>query len=417
MIPYGSMRSNVVVTGMGCVSSLGLGVDTFVDRLLAGESGIRPITAFSVEGRRSHTAALLRDFDPGRYYDPMKLRRVDEGGRLGLVSTRLAIDDAGLPTNTDEVGMVLGSATSGVHSTVQHLHKLATGGPAAVPAMGFANTIANAAASLCSIEFGLRGPNVTIGQKQASAIAAIAFAMAGLRQGRATAFVCGGIDDFEERFFTVHDRMRVLSPAGGGEEASRPFDRRRNGFVLGTGGHMMVLETPGPAARRGARPYGEVLGVGSGASSCALGAWPTEPSGIVTTMRAALADAGVGPADIDVVFASANSTSILDRVEAQALAELFGPRGVPVVSIKGAVGEFGASGGAALMAALVGLSAGVIPPTLGCEQPDPACPVDVSPVARPARGRLALINATADGGAQYCVVARAAGEPRLEPRG
>jgi 3-oxoacyl-(acyl-carrier-protein) synthase len=180
---------------------------------------------------------------------------------------------------------------------------------------------------------------------------------------------------------------------------------------------MMVLETPGPAARRGARPYGEVLGVGSGASSCALGAWPTEPSGIVTTMRAALADAGVGPADIDVVFASANSTSILDRVEAQALAELFGPRGVPVVSIKGAVGEFGASGGAALMAALVGLSAGVIPPTLGCEQPDPACPVDVSPVARPARGRLALINATADGGAQYCVVARAAGEPRLEPRG
>jgi 3-oxoacyl-[acyl-carrier-protein] synthase II len=182
-----------------------------VDRLLAGESGIRPITAFSVEGRRSHTAALLRDFDPGRYYDPMKLRRVDEGGRLGLVSTRLAIDDAGLPTNTDEVGMVLGSATSGVHSTVQHLHKLATGGPTAVPAMGFANTIANAAASLCSIEFGLRGPNVTIGQKQASAIAAIAFAMAGLRQGRATAFVCGGIDDFEELLHRPRSDARAVA--------------------------------------------------------------------------------------------------------------------------------------------------------------------------------------------------------------
>jgi 3-oxoacyl-(acyl-carrier-protein) synthase len=210
--------------------------------------------------------------------------------------------------------------------------------------------------------------------------------------------------------------MRVLSPAGGGEEASRPFDARRNGFVLGAGGHMMVLETAESAARRRATPYGEVLGVGSGASVCALGGWPAEPSGIVSTMNAALADAGVEPADIDVVFASANSTSVLDRVEAEAIAEVFGPRGVPVASIKGSVGEFGASGGAALMAALIGLAAGMVPPTLGCERPDPACPVDVSPVARPARGRLALINATADGGAQYSLVARAAAAPRLEPR-
>jgi 3-oxoacyl-[acyl-carrier-protein] synthase II len=411
------MRASAVVTGMGCVSSLGIGVETFVDRLIAGESGIRPIATFSTEGCRSHTAALLRDFDAGRYYDPMKLRRVDEGGRLGLVASRLAIDDAGLPTNTDEAGIVLGTATSGVHSTVQHLHKLATGGPTAVPAMGFANTIANAAASLCSIEFRLRGPNVTIGQKQASALSAIAFALAGLRQSRAAAFVCGGIDDFEERFFAVYDRMRVLSPTGGGEEASRPFDLRRNGFVLGTGGHVIVLETADGAARRGVTPYGEILGVGCGASPAAPGAWPTEPSGIVTTMRAALADALVQPAEIDVVFASANSTAVLDRVEAQALAEVFGPRGVPVVSVKGALGEFGASSGAALMAALVGLSRGVVPPTLGCGQPDPACPVDVSPVARAARGRLALINATADGGAQYCLVARAAPSPRLERRG
>jgi len=414
MIPYAAMRANVAVTGMGCVSSLGVGADTFVDRLLAGESGIRTITAFNTDGCRSHTAALLRDFDAGRYYDPMKLRRIDEGGRLGLVSTRLAIDDARLPTNTDEVGMVLGTATSGVHSTVQHLHKLATGGPTAVPAMGFANTIANAAASLCSIEFGLRGPNVTIGQKQASALSAIAFAVADLRQGRASAFVCGGMDDFEERFFTVHDRMRVLSPSRGGEEGSRPFDVRRNGFVLGAGGHMLVIETSEAAARRGVKPYGEILGTGSGASPCALGAWPTETSGIAATMRAAMADAGVEPREVDVVFASANSTPALDRVEAQAIAEVFGERGVPVVSIKGSTGEFGASGGAALMAALVGLAAGVMPPTLGCERLDPACAVDVSPVARPASGRVALVNATADGGAQYCLVVRAPADPRLE---
>jgi 3-oxoacyl-[acyl-carrier-protein] synthase II len=408
------MGDNVVITGLGCVSSLGVGAETFVDRLLAGESGIRPITAFNTAGCRSHTAALLRDFEPGRYYDPMKLRRVDEGGRLGLVASRLAIDDARLPGQTDEVGVVLGTATSGTHSTVQHLHKLATGGPNAVPAMGFANTIANAAASLCSIEFGLRGPNVTMGQKQASALSAIAFAASGLRQGRASGFVCGGIDDFEERLFAVHDRLRVLSPARGGEEASRPFDVRRNGFVLGAGGHMIVLETAASAARRGASPYGELLGVGCGASACALGAWPEEPSGIVRTMKSALADAGVEPAAVSVVFAAANSTTVLDHAEALAIAEVFGHRGVPVVSVKGALGEFGASGGAALMAALIGLARGTMPPTLGCERPDPACPVDVSPVARPAHGRLALINATADGGAQFSLVVRATPAPRLE---
>jgi 3-oxoacyl-(acyl-carrier-protein) synthase len=410
------MGDNVVITGLGCVSSLGVGAETFVDRLLAGESGIRPITTFSTEGCRSHSAALLPDFEPGRYFDPMKLRRVDEGGRLGLVSCRLAIDSAGLPTQTDEVGVVLGTMTSGTHSTVQHLHKLATGGPAAVPAMGFANTIANAAASLCSVEFGLHGPNVTLGQKQTSALAAIAFALAGIRQKRATAFVCGGIDDFEERFFAVHDRLHVLSPGDGKEEASRPFDERRNGFVLGTGGHMIVLETAASAARRGAVPYGELLGVGCGASECPLGAWPTEPSGIARAMRAALADAGVLPSDVAVVFASANSTPTLDRVEALAIADVFGPRGVPVVSLKGALGEFGASGGAALMAALIGLARGIMPPTRGCERPDPACPVDVSPTARPARGRVALINSTADGGTQYCLVARAAAAPRVEPK-
>jgi 3-oxoacyl-(acyl-carrier-protein) synthase len=408
------MRDNVVITGTGCVSSLGVGAGTFVDRLLAGDTGIRPITAFSTDGCRSHSAALLHDFDPARFFDPMKLRRVDEGGRLAMAACRLAITDAGVPTRTDEVGVVLGTATSGLHSTVAHLHRLAAEGPAAVPAMGFSNTIGNAAASLCSIEFGLRGPNVTFGQKQASALAAIAFAVAGLRQGRAAAFVCGGVDDIEERFFRVHDRLRVLSPTDGCPEVSRPFDARRNGMVLGTGGHLVVLETAAAAGRRGVVPYGEVLGVGCGASQCGPHAWPTEPAGMVRVMEAALADAGVTPADVTVVFASANSTPSLDRVEAQALAQAFGPRGVPVVSLKGALGEFGASGGAALVAALVGLARGTLPPTLGFGRPDPACPVDVSPSARPARGHVALINGTADGGAQYSLVVRSATVPRVE---
>jgi 3-oxoacyl-[acyl-carrier-protein] synthase II len=407
MIPYRAMRDNAVVTGAGCVSSLGIGAQTFVGELLAGGSGISPVTAFSTEGCRAHTAALIRGFDAARYIDPMKLRRIDEVGRLALATCRLALEDASLPAGTEHVGVALGTATSGLHSTVAHVHRLMTAGPGAVAALGFSNTIGNAAASLCSIEFSLHGPNVTIAQKQASALAAIAFAVSGLSDGRASAFLCGGMDDIEEQFFRVHDRLHVSSPAGGGEEASRPFDARRNGLVLGTGGHILVVETASSAAKRGVEPYGEILGIGATSSDCALNAWPTEPSGIVRAMETALHHAGVAVEEVSVVFAAANSTRMLDRVEAEAIAQVFGPRGVPVVSLKGALGEFGASGAAALTAALFCLRGGTLPPTLGCEQPDPACPVDVSACARTANGRIALVNATADGGAQYSLVVRA----------
>jgi 3-oxoacyl-[acyl-carrier-protein] synthase II len=402
------MRDNVVITGIGCISSLGIGGATFAERLLAGDSGIAPIARFSTEGCRAHTAAILGDFEPARFIDPMKLRRIDEVGRLAIATCRLAIDDAGLPPGTDGVGIVLGTTTAGLHSAVTHVERLMADGPAAVPAMGFSNTIGNAAASLCSIEFGFKGPNVTIGQKQASALAALAFAVDGLWQGRAEAFVCGGADDIEEQFFRIHDRLGVISPGRGDEEGSRPFDARRNGFVLGTGGHLLVAETAAAAAKRGASVYGEILGLGMSSSDCPLNAWPQEPSGIVRTMRAALADAAVAAEEVTAVFASANSTPALDRIEACAIREVFGSRAVPVVSIKGAVGEFGAVGAASVSAALLCLRRGMLPPTTGLGDTAPDCPVNAVGTARPADGALALVNATADGGAHFSVLVRAA---------
>ncbi|MBE3135078.1 MAG: hypothetical protein IMZ55_16550 [Acidobacteria bacterium] len=411
------MRDHAVVTGAGCLSSLGIGAETFVDGLLAGQSGIAPVTTFSTDGCRSHSAALVRGFEPSRYIDPMKLRRIDEVGRLALVACRLAAEDARLPTKTDQVGVVLGSVTAGLHSTVAHLRSLVTTGPAGVPALGFSNAIGNAAASLCALEFGWRGPNLTVAQKQASALAAIVFAAGVLEQGRISAFLCGGADDIEETFYRVHDRFRVLSPTNGQQEASRPFDAGRNGFVLGAGGHLIVLETASSAAERGVVPYGEILGIGACSSDCDLNAWPAEPTGMVRAMRDALAQAGLAPAEVAAVFATANSTRTLDRVEALALEQVFGPFGVPVVSIKGAIGEFGAAGAASVMAALLCLRRGMLPPTLGCDRLDPACRVDVSASARPATGRVALINATADGGAQYCVVVRAFASGTVERNG
>ena len=240
----------------------------------------------------------------------MKLRRIDEVGRLALVACRLAAEDARLPTGTDEVGVVLGSATAGLHSTVAHLRSLVTAGPAGVPALGFSNMIGNAAASLCALEFGWRGPNLTIAQKQASALSAIAFAVDLLEQGRVSAFLCGGVDDIEEMFFRVHDRFRVLSPTDGGQEASRPFhaapQRLRAGHRRPRGGPRDRL-FGGPPRRDAARgdPRRRRLLVGLPAERLAGRAQPA----CVRAMLDALSRAGLAPADVDVVFASANGVA------------------------------------------------------------------------------------------------------------
>lgn len=404
------MRQRVVVTGVGCVSSLGTGLEAFVEGLLAGRSGIAPVTAFSTEGCRSHTAALLPDFDPARFIDPLKLRRVDEVGRLALATCRLALENSGLPTRSDRAGVILGSGTAGLHSTIGHMHALATVGAAGVPALTFSNTVGNSAASLCAIEFGLRGPNVTFAQKQASSLAAMAFAVTALRDGRADAFVTGGVDDFEERFFRVHDRFGVMS------ETSRPFGRSRNGYVLGAGGHLVVLERADTAVARGATIVAEVLGVGRAGVACGVNQWPVSPDGLIRSMRAALAEASLAPSAVDVVFAAANSTKPLDRTEAAALEALFGPGGVPVVALKGAVGEFGASGSAALSAAVSCLRGNVLPPSLGADDLDPECRVRLSASPQPFTGRVALVNASAAGGSHYSLLVRALGPGEFEQR-
>jgi 3-oxoacyl-[acyl-carrier-protein] synthase II len=406
------MAGHVVVTGIGCISSLGCGVHEFAGRLLEGRSGVAPIDAFDTTCCRSHRAALITGFQPEAHLDPARIRRVDRIGRLALAACRFALDDGrfGEPggPDRDRVGVVLGSDTAGVRSTVEYLEQLIPLGPAGVSAMGFSNTVGNAAASLCGIEFGLRGPNVTLSHKEASAHAALAFALGLLRHDRAAIVVAGGIDEVEPVFFAAHDRFGALSPSGGGDEASRPFDRRRNGFVFGEGAFLLVLESRESAASRGVTWYGEVLGVGATASACRLNDWPTEGSGLARAMRLALDDAGLSPAGVDVVFAAANSTPRLDRIEAEALRDVFGPGGVPVVSIKGAIGEFGASGAASAAAALLCLRQGRIPPTTGCDEPDVELGVDVAAAARAIRSQapVALVNSFASGGANYSLVVR-----------
>jgi 3-oxoacyl-[acyl-carrier-protein] synthase II len=409
------MRERVAVTGIGCLTSLGFGRDAFVDALLCGRSGIGPINAFDTSECRAHLGGVLRGFDPAQYIEPNRLRRIDHAGRLAIAAAKLTLADSGFtlpPGGADDAGIVLGTYTAGLDSTVEYLEGLVRGGPIGVPALLFSNTVANAPASLCGIELGLRGPNITMNEREASSLSAIAYAAGAIASGRVRALLTGGVDSLERIFFVLHDRFGVPSPlrARKGscrEEASRPYDRRRNGMILGEGAFTILLEPLSLAASRGAPIYGELLGIGATSSPTALNGWPSGPAELARAMSLALEDAGLAPDEVSAVFGSADSTPELDRLEARAIDEVFAHRDVPVVSIKGALGEFGATGAASLVAALLSLPRGVVPPTVGFAEPDPECAVSVSGSARPIDGSVAIVNSFASGGANYSMVVRA----------
>jgi 3-oxoacyl-[acyl-carrier-protein] synthase II len=405
-----TMDGELAITGIGCISGFGVGTAAFERGLVEGRSAIAPVTAFDTSRAGSHQAGHVADFDPSAFLHPAKLRRIDRVGRLAIAACRLALEDAALTPPTefsgqDQIGVAMGSATAGLHSLVDYLDRLVAQGAAGASALDFSNTVGNAAASLCAIEFGLRGPNVTLSCREASGLSAVNQAANILRTNRSRAVVTGAVDDFEALFYGVHDQFGALAVDEGSGEASRPFDRRRNGFVLGNGAFLLVLERL--AGARDTHRLGSIAGTGATASRCRTNAWPDDPAQLVRCMRQALDAASVEPRDVAAVFAAANSTRQLDRVEAQALSTVFGPFGVPVVALKGALGECSASGAAGLVAALLALKKRVIPPTVGFEQPDPECPVDVANAARPLvrpEARAALVNAFASGGANHSVV-------------
>lgn len=421
MVAYAPMRERVLITGVSCVSTFGIGSQTFADALLSGASGIAPITAFDTSACRSHRAAVIREFDPAAFIPPLKLRRIDAVGRLALACARLLFDDAERslgPDGSDDIGVALGTYTAGLDSIVEYLKGLTKDGPTGVPALIFSNTVSNAPASLCAIEFGLRGPNVTFNQREASSLAALAYAVDLIRDDHVGSMVSGGVDRLEETFFKVYDRFRALSPMRGragvphvpeaDEEAARPFDCRHNGFVLGEGGFGLLLESATIAERRRAPVHGEILGVGVTASSTPLNAWPADGSGLARAVRLALDDAGLAPDDIGAVFAAANGSPHLDRLEASAIAQVFDTRPVPIASLKGAVGEFSAAGAAAIVAGLSTVAHGVMPPTAGFSVADPDCRLSIRAQPQTIDGDTFVVNSVACGGTNCSVVVRAA---------
>ena len=403
------MREPVRVTGLGVVSVFGTTLDAFRDALLDGRSGIGAVKNFDTSGCRSTIAAEIDQFDPSLFVPAMKMRRMDRTAVYTVAATKLALQDAEVvipPEGDDDRGVMIGTWTAGGGSTQVFLDALFKQGPSGAPALLFDSTVANSAASVAALEHRLRGPNMTVSQKEASGLAAIVTAVDLLRERRAAALVTGGADAIFETFYKAHERFAVMSPQRSASARTAPFDACRDGFVLGEGAVGLWVERAGVSTDRGG--HGEILGVAAASATVELNAWPDRPDPLVRSMRLAIEDAGLTPEAVDVVYASANATRQLDAVEAEALTTLFAGTRTIVTSIKGAIGESGVSGSAACAAALLCGRAGRVPPIANLAEPDrAAASLRLARTSTAAPGPIALVNSVASGGALFSVVLRA----------
>lgn len=368
------MFRQVVLTGVGLVTPLGVGKDVFKRQLLDGLTGIRPITLFDTTPFDAKLGAEIRGFTPQDFIRPATLRRMDRLSQMATAAARMAIDDAGFqigPHNRDRVGVVLGTCFGGTDVAAQFGKVLFTDSPRLANPILVPNTVMNAPAGHTAIELGVRGVNTTVNHREVSAETALAYAAAEIGRGRADVILTGGGDIISEFYFNVLTHFRTLSPQNGGPEWIRPFDAQRNGIIVGEGAGIVCLESLESAEARGAIPYCEIVGWGLSAAPAGPNDWPTDPTGPSLAMTRALTAAHIDPSEIDFVCAAANGGRQSDRLEAEALSKVFSPAGRQprVSSIKGSLGESFSSGGIRAAVMALSIQNRTIAPTLGLSQP------------------------------------------------
>lgn len=395
------MIRRVAVTGMGMVTPLGVGREIFTDRLFNGEGAVRPIEGFDAGRFGSRLAAEAAAFSAKDFISVRNLRRMDRLSQMVCACARMALEDAGVDlqkTDRSRIGIVMGTAFGATEIAAQFAETLFTEGPRRVNPILVPNTVMNAPAGHAAIEIGLQGINTTLNHREASAETAIAFAADQIRRGLADVLLAGGGDLLSPFLFTVLERFNALSPQDEGKECARPFDRHRNGAVAGEGVGLLCLESLESARSRGAPVFCEIVGWGLGAAPAPPNDWPDDPAGMVRTMQAALSMGGLGPEAVDFVSAAANGGVRADRLEARALEVLFHDESRPLVtSLKGALGENYASGGIRSAGMALSLQTGIVPPTIGLD--NPITPLaTVAATARKATLNHGLVNACASGG-------------------
>jgi len=412
------MRARVVVTGMGVVSPIGIGVKEFWNAALAGQSGISTITSFepfSMEGYRSKVAGQVRNFSVAQFIDSVHGERVDRYAQFALVATHEAMADSGLQMrkeNPHRVGVIVGAGMGGMVMGEREITQLYEQQKPHRVHPNFIPVITlNSASGIVAMVYGAKGPNVTISTACSSSAHALGQALHCIREGRADVVITVGADaSITPLVFAGFCSMRALSSKFNDcpEKASRPFDRLRDGFVMGEGAATLVLESAAHAKKRKARVYAEIAGYGAGSEAYHMVIPREDGLEVAHTMQLALADAGVTPRQVDYINAHATSTTIGDAVEVRAIRRLFRSRAdkVSISATKSLIGHtLGAAGAIGGIASVLAIHTGSIHPTANYDDPDPACALaGLSHAMQTRRINVALLNAFGFGSNNAAVV-------------
>jgi len=400
-------KHRVVITGMGAVTPFGVGVDALWEGLVNGRSAVRRIQRFDPSPFPTQIGAEVLDFEPTDFIDRKEARRMDRFTQFAVAGARMALESARLdPADLDpeQVGVVLGSGIGGMETLVEQFHVLLERGPGRVSPFFVPMMIANMAAGQTAIQFGFRGPNTTLVTACASGANAIGEAFRILQFGEAEVMITGGTEAaFVPLAFAGFCAMRALSTRNHEpERASRPFDAERDGFVMGEGAGILVLERLDHALRRGAPILAEVLGYGMTADAHHITAPAPNGDGGARSMMRALRDAGLAPEQVDYINAHGTSTPAGDAAETAAIRRVFGEHAdrLAVSSTKSMIGHLlGAAGAVELIACVLTLRDGIIHPTINQDTADPECDLDYVPnKARRQEVNVALSNAFGFGG-------------------
>ncbi len=406
----------VVVTGIGVVTALGETIATFWDNLLAGKSGVGHVTSFDTTGYTCRVAAEIKDFDPCQYMDPKEVKRSDRYVHFAMAAAKTAMSDGNFDPKSvdgDRVGVIIGSGIGGLATVQQQAWRLKDMGPRKVSPFMIPSLIANIASGVVAIEIGARGPNFGLVSACATGTHAIGESLRMLRRGEADVILAGGSEaTIVEVGFAGFCAMRAMSTQYNDEptRASRPFDKDRDGFVMGEGAGVLLLETLEHAQARGARIYCELAGYSATCDAYHITSPDPEGKGLSLCLNRTLADAGVEPAEVDYVNAHGTSTPYNDKFETMALKSVFGDHAqrLAISSTKSMTGHLlGAAGGIEAAICAKAIETGQIPPTINLETPDPDCDLDYVPnKARSATVDVALSDNLGFGGHNAAIVMR-----------
>lgn len=408
------MRRRAVITGVGLLTALGNGTEETWRRLLQGISGAGPISRFDPAAFPTKIAAEVKNFDPTSYIEKKDVKKMDTFVQYAVATAELAMQDAGLSpfdgANADRAGVIIGSGIGGFGTIESEHETLLTRGPRRVSPFFIPASIINLAAGQVSIRYGARGPNTAPCTACSSGTHAVGESFRLIRHGYADVVITGGSEAaISPLAIAGFDALKALStrndePA----RASRPFDKERDGFVLGEGSGILILEELEHARARGARIYAEVAGYGMSADAYHMTAPRPDGDGAAKAMSATLNDAGVVPSQVDYINAHGTATPQNDRTETAAIHKVFGDhsRILAVSSTKSMIGHLlGAAGAVEAVVMALSIRDQVIHPTINLEVPDPECDLDYVPnVARKAQIRYALSNSFGFGGTNACIL-------------